>query len=80
MDIASIHRSRKTRTALAEADWLNIEWLPGYTPELSDIERDWRHLKCHYLAHQTFRDVDSLDLHIHAGILAMNKQRRTKCG
>jgi hypothetical protein len=31
-----------------------VEWLPPYAPELNDIERDWRHLKCHYLAHQTF--------------------------
>jgi transposase len=34
---------------------LTIEWLPKYAPELNDIERSWRDLKRHFLAHRTFR-------------------------
>jgi transposase len=51
LDNGPIHHSRLTHQALEQArDWLRIEWLPGYAPELNDIERDWKHLKAHYLA------------------------------
>jgi transposase len=76
LDNGPIHKSRMSRAALAAAaDWLTIEWLPAYAPELNDIERDWRNMKCHYLAHQTFTDIDSLDWHIRASVIAINKQR-----
>jgi hypothetical protein len=32
-------------------------------------------MKCHYLAHQTCTDIDSLDWHIRASVIAINKQR-----
>jgi transposase len=71
LDNGPIHKSRMSQVALAAAaDWLTIEWLPAYAPELNDIERDWRNMKCHYLAHQTFTDIDSLDWHIFASVIS----------
>ena len=66
LDNGPIHTSRVTRKALAARPWLTVEWLPKYAPELNDIERSWRDLKRHYLAHRTFRDADDLDTAIHA--------------
>jgi hypothetical protein len=64
------------QAALAARDWLTIEWLPKYAPKLNDIERSWRDLKRHFLAHQTFADVDDLDRAIHNAITDMNHERQ----
>jgi len=76
LDNGPIHTSRATRKALAERPWLAIEWLPRYAPELNDIERSWRDLKRHYLAHRTFRDADALDAAILDAVQALNQERR----
>jgi transposase len=77
LDNGPIHTSKATARALAARPWLTVEWLPKYAPELNDIERSWRDLKRHYLAQQTFRDVDHLDRTIHAAVRALNHERRT---
>ena len=62
LDNGPIHTSKATTKALAaRAAWLTVEWLPKYAPELNDIERTWRDLKRHHLAHRTFTDADALD-------------------
>jgi transposase len=76
LDNGPIHTSKASRAALAARDWLTIEWLPKYAPELNDIERSWRDLKAHFLAHQTFADIDHLDRAIHKGIADMNQERQ----
>ena len=75
LDNGPIHTSRATAKALAARPWLTIEWLPKYAPELNDIERSWRDLKRHHLAHQTFASVDHLDTQIHHAVAAMNHER-----
>ncbi|MBK8176981.1 MAG: transposase [Rhodospirillales bacterium] len=55
-----------------------VEWLPRYAPELNDIEHAWRDLKRHFLAHQTFRDLDHLDRAIHAAVTDLNNERQSK--
>ena len=77
LDNGPIHTSKASRKALAERPWLTVEWLPKYAPELNDIERSWRDLKRHYLAHQTFRDADALDAAIHQAVQALNHERQT---
>ncbi len=77
LDNGPIHTSKASRAALADRDWLTIEWLPKYAPELNDIERSWRDLKGHFLAHQTFVDIDHLDQAIHKGITDMNQERQS---
>ena len=75
LDNGPIHTSRATAEALAARPWLTIEWLPRYAPELNDIERSWRDLKRHHLAHQTFTSVDHLDTEIDSAVHAMNHER-----
>jgi transposase len=78
LDNGPIHTSKASRAALAERPWLTVEWLPKYAPELNDIERSWRDLKRHFLAHQTFSDADHLDRAIHKAIADMNFERQTR--
>lgn len=76
LDNGPIHTSKATRAALAaRAHWLTIEWLPKYAPELNDIEKVWRDLKRHHLAHQTFTGADHLDQAIHQAVIKLNKER-----
>ena len=51
LDNGPIHTSNASQAALAARPWLTVEWLPKYAPELNDIERAWRDLKRHFLAH-----------------------------
>lgn len=74
IDNGPIHISKASRAALDARPWLTVEWLPKYVPELNDIERSGRDLKWHFLAHQTFRDIDQLERAIHAVIADL------KCG
>ena len=78
LDNGPIHTSRASRKALAERPWLQVEWLPKYAPELNEIERDWRHLKAHYLANQVVEGIDDLDRRIHAAIAEINRQRASR--
>ncbi len=75
LDNGPIHTSKASTKALAERPWIRVEWLPKYAPELNDIERDWRHLKMHFLANQVVEDVDDLDRRIHAAVAEINRQR-----
>ena len=76
LDNGAIHTSKASRAALAErAHWLAVEWLPKYAPELNAIERTWRDLKRHYLAHRTFTRPDELDAAIHGAVAKLNAER-----
>jgi transposase len=75
LDNGPIHTSKASPKALAARPWLTVEWLPKYAPELNDIERSWRDLKRHYLAQQTFRDLDHLGQTIHAAVRDLNHER-----
>ena len=82
LDNGPVHTSRATRAALAERPWITVEWLPRYAPELNQIERTWRDLKRHHLAHHTFKDAAHLTCAIHAAVKQLNKERITahSCG
>jgi transposase len=76
LDNGPIHTSQATTRALAVRPWLTVEWLPKYAPELNAIERCWRDLKCHFLAHQTFASADQLDAAIHRAVQDLNRERQ----
>jgi transposase len=75
LDNGPIHTSKLTRAALAQRPWLVVEWLPKYAPELNDIERSWRDLKRHYLAHQTFQSIAELDNAVERAVEQLNRER-----
>lgn len=76
LDNGPIHISKASRAALDSRAWLTIEWLPKYAPELNDIERSWRDLKRHFLAHQTFQSVEVLDAAVETAVQSLNQERR----
>jgi transposase len=76
IDNGPVHISKASRAALDAKPWLTPEWLPKYAPELNDIEHRWRDLKRHFLAHQTFRDLDDLERAVHAAVAGLNAERR----
>ena len=67
--------AQATAKALADRPWLVVEWMPRYAPELNPIERTWRDLKRHHLAHRTFRDTADLDRAVHQAVAEMNQER-----
>ena len=75
LDNGPIHVSKLTTAALAARPWITVEWLPKYAPELNDIERDWRHLKRHYLANHVWRDAHDLDRCIHDSVAEITQSR-----
>ncbi|MGH7084812.1 MAG: IS630 family transposase [Acetobacteraceae bacterium] len=77
LDNGPIHISKATRAALAaRRHWLKVEWLPKYAPEINDIERVWRDLKRHHLAHKTFTGPEGLIKAIHKAVRTLNTERR----
>lgn len=70
LDNGPVHAGEATRAALARAHWL--------TPELNSIKRDWKILKTHHLAHETFHDRDALNAEIEAGVQDINSKRKTQ--
>ena len=79
IDNGPIHTSKASRAALgSRSSWLTAEWLPKYAPELNDIERAWRDLKQHFLAHLTFDTLDDLEYTIKQAVGAMNHERSEK--
>jgi transposase len=75
LDNGPIHTSKLSRAALAKRPWLTVQWLPKYAPELNDIERSWRDLKRHFLAHQTFRSVEHLDAAVALAVDQLDHER-----
>ena len=75
LDNGPIHTSRATQAALAERPWVTVEWLPRPAPELNPIERSWRDLKRHHLAHHTFKDAADLTCAVHAAVKQINQER-----
>ena len=79
LDNGPIHAGKATRAALAERNhWLTPEWMAKYAPELNDIEREWKTLKAHHLAHKTFKNRDDLQVTIDADIEAINSTRKSQ--
>ena len=79
LDNGPIHASKATRAALAKREhWLTPEWMAKYAPELNDIEREWKTLKAHHLAHKTFKDRDDLKNTIDTHIQAINSARKSQ--
>lgn len=44
-DNLSAHRSRRIRAAVQAREWLEVEYLPSYAPELNPVEDVWSHVK-----------------------------------
>lgn len=67
----NVHRSAAKQ--LSQFDWLTIEYLPSYAPELNPVEAMWNHTKYSDLANFIPDDAD----HLHRTICqSLQDQRR----
>ncbi len=76
LDNGPVHTSKASLAALATRPWITVEWLPAYAPELNDIERTWRDLKRHHLAHKTLKTAGDLECAIRAAVKKLNQGRQ----
>jgi len=68
------HRSRLTQRALAgHRDWLRLEALPAYAPELNPVEQRWAHLDTPALANTPEEDLDRLSGRVRRGLGRVNR-------
>jgi len=75
-DGAPIHRSRLVADYLAtQTDWLHVERIPAYAPELNPVEYLWGYWKKNELANFCARDVWELS---HAASQALKRIRRRR--
>jgi hypothetical protein len=54
------HRSAARQLREARCDWLQVEWLPGYAPELDPVESIWNQSKYGDLANCIPNDINQL--------------------
>lgn len=59
-DRYSVHRSAAKQLREAGCEWLHVEWLPGYAPDLNPVEAVWSHTKYSDLANYVPNDADQL--------------------
>ena len=74
LDRYSVHRKAVRLLQEAGCDWLEVEWLPAYAPDLNPVEMVWNHTKYADLANFRPEDVDHLDRAVTASIGAMGQQ------
>ncbi len=65
-----MHRSAARQ--LARYDWLQVEYLPAYAPELNPVEAVWNHTKYGDLANLIPADREDLRRSI---VASLNQQR-----
>ena len=56
----SVHRKAARLLRQGKCDWLQLEWLPGYAPELDPVEWIWNHTKYSDLANFVPDDLEHL--------------------
>lgn len=68
------HRSRLTRQALERhRDWLHLEPLPAYAPELNPVEQLWAHLDATALVNTPADDLDRLCGRVRRGLRRVHR-------
>lgn len=59
-DRYSVHRSAIRQLKESGTDWLTVDWLPSYAPDLNPVEAVWNHAKCCDLANYVPQDAYEL--------------------
>lgn len=61
LDRLNVHRAAVRQVRARGAQWLSVEWLPAYAPDLNPVEALWSHAKYSALANFVPDDVDHLE-------------------
>jgi transposase len=73
MDRYSAHRKAVRLLQESGVDWLEVEWLPAYAPELNPTEMVWNHVKYADLANFIPDDLEALLQAVDASITDIRK-------
>ena len=65
LDNSSIHKSKKVRAFVTKHDWLELFFLPPYSPEYNPIERFWLWLKQKVYGCKSFTRIEELISGLH---------------
>lgn len=69
------HKSNKMKDFLEQqADWLDIERLPGYSPDLNPVEDLWGNIKGNELANQSAEKLGEVAEAVEAGMDRVRRQ------
>ncbi len=60
LDNGSIHKSKKVQLFIKKQDWVELFFLPPYSPEYNPIERFWHWLKQKVYGCKSFTKMDEL--------------------
>ena len=70
------HKSRAMKEyLLSQRDWLTVERLPGYAPDLDPIETMWGNIKGKELANRCAQDLGELDTAVRGGMARVRRSR-----
>jgi transposase len=71
------HKSREMKTYLGQQrDWLVVERLPGYAPDLNPVETLWGNIKGQELANRCATDLAEVDQAVRRGMARVRRSRR----
>jgi len=75
------HKSREMKQFLhSQQQWLQVERLPGYSPDLNPVESLWSNIKNQELANQSADDLGELTAAVNAGFDRILGQRELLTG
>lgn len=80
-DRYSVHRKAVRLLREGSSDWLRVEWLPAYSPDLNPVEAVWNHTKYADLANFIPDHVDHLFDEVGNSLddLTFNNHRKHAC-
>ena len=64
----------------SQEQWLQVERLPGYSPDLNPVESLWGNIKDNELANQSADDLSEVSAGVHAGFSRILGQRELLIG
>jgi transposase len=71
------HKSREMTTYLGQQhDWLVVERLPGYAPDLNPVETLWGNIKGQELANRCATDLAEVNQAVRGGMARVRRSRR----
>ena len=71
------HKSREMKAYLApQRDWLVVERLPGYAPDLNPVETLWGNIKGQELANRCAPDLGEVQRAVKEGMARVRRSRR----
>lgn len=74
----AVHRAAVKFLLHNQADWLTVEWLPSYAPDLNPVEAMWSYTKYGDLANFLPDDLIELEEAILDSIAAQHRDHRLK--